>query len=204
MTPDRGDATTAPAGGRENGGEPEAQPEVRLVKASPERLDEVKPLWFLLHRHHVSVADKRRGPVRSDEESWEIKRSWYAGWLAEEGAFLLLAEIDDKLVGYAVVRIAEPDPTPTWHMPPKKAEIEALSILPGVQRFGVGKLMIDAIKYEVNRQGVPFLTGAVIGGNSEAVRFYEREGGYVTYVKIDFCFEEGMPVPDPGVVDETG
>jgi GNAT superfamily N-acetyltransferase len=196
------DVTTAAADSRADEARTDAQPDVRVVKASADRLDEVKPLWFMLHRHHVAVADKRRGAVRSDEESWEIKRGWYAGWLAE-GGFLLLAEVDRKVVGYAVVRFAEPDPTPTWLVPPEKAEIEALAIVPGVQRFGVGKLMIDAIKYEVHERGVEILTGAVIGGNDEAVRFYEREGGYVTYVKIDFRFEEGMPFPDPGVIDET-
>jgi ribosomal protein S18 acetylase RimI-like enzyme len=196
------EATTAAAGSRPDQGGADAQPEVRVVNASAERLDEVKPLWFMLHRHHVAVADKRRGPVRSDEDSWEIKRGWYAGWL-EEGGFLLLAEVDRKVAGYAVVRFVEPDPTPTWYMPPKKAEIEALAILPGVQRFGVGKLMIDAIKFVVHDHGVDMIGGAVIGGNDEAVRFYEREGGYVTYVKIDFRFDDEVPVADPGVIDQT-
>src|SRR5881227_26400 len=146
----------------------------------------------MLHRHHVAMADDRRGPVRSDEESWQIKRGWYEEWLSEEGSFLLLAEIGEAVAGYAVVRTTEPDPTPTWYMPPNKAEIEALAIAPDAQRLGVGKLMIDAIKHEVHRQGVPVLSGAVIGGNEEAVRFYQREGGYVTYVQIDFRFEEDM------------
>lgn len=178
-------------------------PELRLVKASAERLDEIKPLWFMLHRNHVAVADDRRGPVRSDEESWQIKRRWYEEWLAEEESFLLLAEIDGRPAGYAVVRMVKPDPTPTWRMPPKKAEIEALAIAPEAQGEGVGQLMIDGIKHEVQQMGVELLGGAVIGGNEDAVRFYEREGGYVTYVKIDFRFEEDAPVPDPGVIDEA-
>ena len=181
-----------------------SEPEIRLVNASPDRLDDVKPLWFMLHRNHVAVADDRRGPVRSDEESWQIKRAWYEEWLAEEESFLLLAEIDEWVAGYAVVRMTKPDPTPTWHTPPKKAEIEALAIAPEAQSVGLGQMMIDGIKHEVQKMGVEVIGGAVIGGNEDAVRFYERVGGYVTYVKIDFRFEEGVAIPDPGVVDETG
>jgi ribosomal protein S18 acetylase RimI-like enzyme len=180
-----------------------APPDIRLVKAPSDRLDDVKPLWFMLHRQHVAVADDRRGPVRSDEESWRIKRRWYEDWLADEDSFLLLAEMDGRAVGYAVVRMVRPDPTPTWHQPPRKAEIEALAIAPEAQREGVGQLMIDGIKHEVQEMGVEVLGGAVIGGNDDAVRFYEREGGYVTYVKIDFRFEDGITIRDPGVVDET-
>ncbi|MEA2396622.1 MAG: hypothetical protein QOK25_178 [Thermoleophilaceae bacterium] len=198
------EATTAAPGAPEGADSAGATPEVRIVKAPPTRLDEVKPLWFMLHNHHIAVADERRGPVRSDEESWEIKRDWYEGWLAEEGAFLLLAEVDRKVVGYAVVHPMDPDPTPTWISPPKKAEIEALGILPDAQRFGIGKLMIDAIKTESFKLGLRMLSGAVIGGNQQAVRFYEREGGYVTYVKIDFRFGDDAQFEDPGVVDQTG
>ncbi|HEX8075471.1 MAG TPA: GNAT family N-acetyltransferase [Thermoleophilaceae bacterium] len=198
------DATTAePTDRADDRGSSGPQPEVRIVKAPIARLDEVKPLWFMLHNHHIAVADKRRGPARSDEESWQIKRGWYDAWLAQEGSFLLLAEVDRKVVGYAVVRTMEPDPTPTWLSPPKKAEIEALAILPDVQRLGVGKLMTDAIKSESYKLGLRMISGAVIGGNEEAVRFYEREGGYVTYVKVDFRFDDDAAFEDPGVVDQT-
>ena len=179
--------------------------EVRVIKASPKRLDDVKHLWFMLHAHHIAMADKRRGPTRSDEESWQIKRGWYEAWLAEEGSFLMIAELHGEVVGYAVVRVMEPDPTPTWILPPKKTEMEAFAVLPGLRRYGVGKKIMDAIKVETHRLGIERIGGAVIGGNMDATRFYEREGGFVTYIKFDYLFTDEHPVPpDPGIVDETG
>lgn len=167
--------------------------DLRISKASSARLDELEPLWIQLHRHHIEVADPRRGPVRSEAESWAIKRGWYEAWLEEPDSFLLLAELKGELVGYLLARAVPGDPTPTWIPPERRAEIEALAVHPKVRDLGVGALLSLAVKSEAYQRGFPALGGAIVAGNEDAVRFYQREGAYLKYVSMELRFDPSSP-----------
>jgi hypothetical protein len=74
----------------------------RIVVAGRERLDELRPLWLELHHHHAAVS--RLQPFADDGTSWTARRRGYVEIL-DAGGFALIAEDDEGLVGYAIVRI---------------------------------------------------------------------------------------------------
>lgn len=195
--------------GQALGGEPEATVEpretrapktgdLRVVKASARRLDSIRELWLLIHRQHLALGDPRRGPARSEEESWQLKRAQYAEWLPEANAFLLIVEHDGEPLGYTVVQVRSYPPNPDWHSPERKAWIEDLSVRPEAQRLGVGKLLIDAIKTEAQARNLPALGGEALAVNEDAIRFYEREGGYRTATLIEYQFAH-----EPGIWEKV-
>jgi hypothetical protein len=78
-----------------------------VVRAGSERIGDLQPLWESLHEHHAAVAPHLTdlGPVRSPRDSWEVRRELYEEWLAEPDAFVLIAQDDQRAVGYAVIHM---------------------------------------------------------------------------------------------------
>jgi hypothetical protein len=67
--------------------------DVRIVRAGPERLDDLASLWRSLQEHHRSVDPAIPGiPPRSANDSWPRRRAKYVEWLRDPDAFVLLAE----------------------------------------------------------------------------------------------------------------
>lgn len=64
--------------------------EITVRQLDPRWIDSLRPLWLALRDHYHAVAPEL-GPVRSDEDSWARRRADYARWLADEGAFCLVA-----------------------------------------------------------------------------------------------------------------
>lgn len=146
--------------------------EAKIVGAGAERLDELEPLYRSLHRHHREIAAI---PVLADEaESWRRRRAWYADMLAR-GAFLLVAEVDGRPAGYAMVEL-HPGHDDTWPVGARYAELQSLVVEDGLRGSGVGGILMDAVEAELAARGVTDLSVAVLAGNDAAVRFYERRG----------------------------
>jgi hypothetical protein len=81
--------------------------EVAITRAGGEVLDRLEPLWLELHHHHQAIAGAALEPYVGDAHSWAARRGMYAGFLeAPHGSFVLLAERDAALLGYAMVAIA--------------------------------------------------------------------------------------------------
>ena len=79
--------------------------EIRIVKAGPERIAELEPLWKALHMHYQDIGSFL--PLRSIDQSWALGRLKHKEWLSEMGSFILFAEYRDKPVGYAIVHLEE-------------------------------------------------------------------------------------------------
>lgn len=167
--------------------------EVRVVQIGADRIEEIRDLWMALHERHCAVANPKLGEPRSAGESWTLRRARYLEWLEEAGTFVIAAEQGGRFVAYAVVREMGPIDTPSWHAPERRYEIESLCVTPDLQGERMGKLLIDAIKTRARANGIQQLTGSVVGGNMDAVRFYEREGGFVSYITIQYRFEGEDP-----------
>jgi ribosomal protein S18 acetylase RimI-like enzyme len=178
---------------------------VRVVQIGADRIEEIRELWIALHERHCAVANPKLGRPRSAEESWELRRARYLEWLEEPGTFVIAAEQSGRFVAYAVVRELGPIDTPSWYAPERRYEIESLCVTPDQQGARMGKLLIDAIKTRARENGIKQLMGSVIGGNYDAVRFYEREGGFVSYITIQYRFESEDPsaVVEVPIDDET-
>jgi GNAT superfamily N-acetyltransferase len=146
---------------------------VEIARAGAERVDELEPLWLALHRHHRDVAAQ---PVVADDgASWRLRRAWYLDMLARGEDVLLVAERDGRPVGYAFLHVRH-GPDDTWPVEGRWGELVSLSVLPEERGSGVGTKLLDAVDGELEARGVRDLQVAVMAGNAEALRLYERRG----------------------------
>jgi GNAT superfamily N-acetyltransferase len=147
-----------------------------IVRAGRERIDDLQPLWESLHEHHATIAPHltELGPVRNPAESWAVRRALYEDWLAEPGAFVLLAESGGRPVGYALVHLRGPEET--WATGERIGVLETLAVLPGERGRGIGSALFERLYEELRSVGVRELEVSVIARNAEALRFYERQG----------------------------
>ncbi|HVR06177.1 MAG TPA: GNAT family N-acetyltransferase [Solirubrobacteraceae bacterium] len=136
-------------------------------------LDRLEPLWSALRLHHAAVAPGF-GPPRERADSWQRRRGEYERWLAEPGAFALVAERSCELLGYAMVHMRRG--SPTWPLTEPAAELETLAVLPSERRGGIGSALLDTVRAELAASGIAALSLLVVAGNDEALRFYERNG----------------------------
>jgi GNAT superfamily N-acetyltransferase len=145
-----------------------------IALAGIDRLDEVKHLWLDLHHHHQAVV-KTVPLVEDDEESWQRRRALYCERLRCDGAFLVLAVALDRAVGYAFVCI-EQGPDDTFPLGERYAELYSLSVAAGRRGEGIGTRLLDFVDRELERRAIRGLKVAVMDGNEDARRLYERRG----------------------------
>jgi GNAT superfamily N-acetyltransferase len=137
----------------------------RIVRAGPERIPELEPLWRALYEHHRAIAEGVAG-VRPYEDTWKQRRGQYRDWLTGDGdAVLLLADRDGRAVGYAMLT-AGPGAA-TWNLGDRVVEIETLSSV------AVG----------------------LAHTNEGARRFYEREGFTPFYLDMVLDIDSGILEP---------
>src|SRR6202042_3115267 len=124
-----------------------------IRRGGAERISDLQPLWESLHEHHAAVAPHLQaiGPVRASQQSWEVRRALYEEWLAEPGAFVLVAEDDSRPVAYALVHMGGPEET--WTTGDRVAELETLTVLPEYRSHGLGMRLMEAVHAELRRRG---------------------------------------------------
>jgi hypothetical protein len=61
---------------------------VTATRTGVEAVDDLRPLFLALHRHHRSVADR---PLVADGGAWRARRATYLAWFAEGRALLFVA-----------------------------------------------------------------------------------------------------------------
>ena len=158
-------------------------PEIEISRAGAERIDDLEPLWHALHGHHRSVAGHLAAvaPFRSDDESWARRRAFYERLLARPDTFVLLAERDGRLVGYAAVAVGGTEAT--LEVGERVGSLESLAVLAEERGRGLGSRLMDAVFDELRRLDVEEISLAVMEGNDDAWRFYERLG-LVPYLRL--------------------
>jgi ribosomal protein S18 acetylase RimI-like enzyme len=143
-----------------------------IALAGIDRIDELGPLWLQLHHHHERVS--RVQPFVDDETSWAVRRRGYVE-IFETGGFALVAEDDDGLAGYAMVRIHEGGDE-SWALQDRWAEVWTLVVDETRRGGGLGTALLDAVDAELARRGITDLMIGVMEGNDGARRLYESRG----------------------------
>ncbi|HKP88547.1 MAG TPA: GNAT family N-acetyltransferase [Thermoleophilaceae bacterium] len=157
---------------------------MRIVRLPPERLDELEPLWTALVGHQYALTPHLSDRARPLPDTWRDRRELERRWLEEEPrSFVLAAELEGALAGYAFVRLVATNTSATVAMSEPHAELATLSVAPDVRGRGIGRELMRAVHEELRRIGVRDLTFGVITTNSDAIRFYEREGA-VPFVTV--------------------
>ncbi len=113
--------------------------------------------------------------VDDDELSWQRRRATYLDRLRSKAGFLVLASEADIVVGYALVCI-EPGPDDTFPLGDRYAEVYSLSVSPDLRGQGIGTRLLDFVDEELARRSIEDLKVAVMAGNTDAQRLYERRG----------------------------
>jgi GNAT superfamily N-acetyltransferase len=149
---------------------------IDIERIDAARLDELEPLARSLHAHHLTVDPAIPGiPPRDEDGWWAIRRGRYAEWLAEPGAFALLAVAGRGApVGYAVVSIHAADDS--HRTGARFAELQSLAVLEHARGAGVGSSLLRAVYDELRTIGIEELAIGVLATNHDALRLYEREG----------------------------
>lgn len=150
-------------------------PSVSRVDAA--RIDDVGPLWQALHTHHAAGAVHLESVAtfRSPQDSWAIRRGQYMEYLGgDRPAALFLAEVDGRVVGYAMVRGMPAGPT--LETDDVIGHLESLAVLPEHRSQGLGRGLLDAV-WEVQREwGITVTTVNVMAGNLRTEQVYRRMG----------------------------
>lgn len=165
----------------------------RIVGAGPERIPELEPLWRALYEHHRAIAEGVAG-VRPYEDTWKQRQGQYRDWLTGDGeAALLLAERDDRVVGYAMLT-AGPGAA-TWDLGDRVVEIETLSVLSEERGSGVGAALMSASRSWALERGATTVAVGLAHTNEGARRFYEREGFTPFYLDMVLDIDSGILAP---------
>jgi ribosomal protein S18 acetylase RimI-like enzyme len=158
-------------------------PEVEIIEARVERLDDVGSLWRAMHDYHAEVAGEAReiAAFRRAEDSWQRRRDEFERWMRAGDAWLLIAEREGSPVGFAFFRICDGD----WSFDTdeRMGELEALSVEPELRRWGIGSLLMEEVERRLAAAGVGFIGLAVIAGNEDALRFYRRWGMAPSHIR---------------------
>lgn len=155
-------------------------PPPTITPLDPDAIDLVEPLWNAMREHHASTMPQH-GPVRSREESWEMRRGRYAEWLAEPASFALVARDEaGAVVGYAVVTDLGPE---TTFRRDRVGCLESIVVLPSARRSGVGSALMQAAREGAAARGIPELTLTVFSANASALAFYARHG-FAPYLQV--------------------
>jgi GNAT superfamily N-acetyltransferase len=111
--------------------------------------------------------------ARSAEESWARRRTKYARWLEDPDSFVLVAEANHQLLGYAFVTVGSG--YSSWDSGRQQAQLETLSVAPSMRGHGLGSRLLGAVRDQLGDAGIETLALSAACPNDAAHRFYERQ-----------------------------
>jgi ribosomal protein S18 acetylase RimI-like enzyme len=149
-------------------------------------LDLVGPLWVAVHHQHTETMPQL-APYVSDDETWRVRRVLYEELLAKPDTLLLLASVDDTVIGYGLAHVMPLDDSwisDTWITGQRIGEIESLSVLPQYRSSGLGSVLLERLEQHMHDIGVEDLILGALPGNTDAIRLYERRGYQPTWLYL--------------------
>jgi GNAT superfamily N-acetyltransferase len=175
-------------------------PPFRIQRGGSADLDRLADLWVGVHAQH-RAAMPELAPYVTDEESWAARRALYREVMAKPDTVLLLASVEDELVGYGLAHVLETDQTwiaDTWRRGDRVGEIESLAVRPSHRGHGIGTALLDTLEAELAAIGVDDLILGVLAGNVAAQRLYARHGYRPTWLYLSRGAAEAPGSPGLG------
>lgn len=139
-------------------------------------IDRLRPLWLQLQAHHRQVGSHLEAvaPMRAPEDTWRVRRDLYVEWLRSPLTRAFTAGGGDRLLGYAMVRVAESPGS--WQWGERVGVLETLVVDAAARGAGIGQALVSAARDHLAQHDVQVMNISVLAGNDAALHFYEREG----------------------------
>ncbi|GCA97814.1 GNAT family N-acetyltransferase [Mycolicibacterium sp. NCC-Tsukiji] len=160
--------------------------EIEVRTGGVDDVDELRPVWLAVHRHHAATMPEL-APYVDDDASWRERRALYIALLDQSATLLVTAVHGPDVVGYGMVRVlsaAESWVADTWVTGPLLGEIESLGVLPGYRGAGLGSRILDHLESHLQRLGVDDVILGVLPGNAAALRLYRARGYRPTWTYL--------------------
>jgi diamine N-acetyltransferase len=97
------------------------------------------------------------------------------GLIADENVALLVAEADEKLVGFGHTIVRDTPVFPVF-VPRRYAIVEGIVVKSGFQNHGIGRILMDKMQEWATAKGATSIELNVYEFNKTAISFYERLG----------------------------
>jgi ribosomal protein S18 acetylase RimI-like enzyme len=121
-----------------------------------------------LHRDNLPRRFKKaNGPAR--------EKGYFLGLIENENHGLFIAEMGEKLVGFAHVIINDAPPFPIV-VPRRFAILDSIVVKASYQKHGVGKMLMDKMQAWAIDKGATSIELNVYEFNENAISFYEKLG----------------------------
>ena len=121
-----------------------------------------------LHRDHLPHLFQKPGGAAREQD-------YYLGLIADENVALLVAEADEKLVGFGHTIVRDTPVFPVF-VPRRYAIAEGIVVKSGFQNHGIGRILMDKMQEWATTKGATSIELNVYEFNETAISFYERLG----------------------------
>jgi ribosomal protein S18 acetylase RimI-like enzyme len=156
---------------------------VVVRKATAEDADKIADFSVALAEQHFGFDQLRFSRLITREGA----AAYYGGRAESENAAVLVAEIDERLVGFAYM---EYEPTLYAELATKVAWLHDIYVEPDAQGSGAGRELLDAIQNEARQKGADKVLLSVAEKNENAQRFFEHYGFQQTMREMMLAIEK--------------
>lgn len=148
-------------------------------------IDELRPLWLSLHRHH-RIVEPSLAPYVDDQTSWRMRRRYYDECLAHPESFVRVARRAKAAVGYALVRVERTTTmwSDTWVTGDRTAEVVTLVVSREERGRGIGTALLGAVETEIERLGIGDVIIGAVPNNIQALELYRQRGFEPTWLMM--------------------
>ncbi len=140
--------------------------------------EQLAVLFRQLHEHHVKIApESHRMPF---PQYFELEMR---SFLEDKELEVLVCEEGGALTAYAAYRVFDRDRAE--RTPARICYIEHFTVAEEHRRSGIGTELFEAVKCFAREQGCDCIQLGAAAANSEALRFYEKQGMIPRTIRLE-------------------
>ena len=141
--------------------------EIKIRKANPEDFEKIRELNMLLFKNDSQFGDTLN-------MNWPLKNEdYYRNHIKSEHSCVLLAFVENKIIGYLIGAVAEPE---TYRRLENIAELENMFTLEGYRSLGIGSKLVEEFKKWCKSKGLKRIRAIAHVKNIDAIKFYKNQG----------------------------
>jgi ribosomal protein S18 acetylase RimI-like enzyme len=150
--------------------------------ATEKDLEQIKGLNKELFKVE-NTFDKTLDMTWPDSQSADETFKW---WVEGENTFLIVVEIDNKIIGYGSGAILDPM---DWRIPKKIAELDNLVIAEEFRGKGIGTKILEMFEEWCREKNVDLMHIEVNTQNDKAINRYKKSG----FTEYNLILEKPVP-----------